>query len=80
MGSYRSVAAAILVLEYQGSGKIHAVVQEENMAAQTLDLDGYTGIAQFGAGRMPFVGKDWRHPPKHFPLRPSPRKNAGEGW
>ncbi|HUT18970.1 MAG TPA: DUF5597 domain-containing protein [Anaerolineae bacterium] len=80
VGSYRSVAAAIpLLLEYQGSGKIHAVVQEENMAAQTLDLDGYTGIAQFGAGRMPFVGKDWRHPLKRFPLAVQPEEERGRG-
>ncbi|MBN1877571.1 MAG: DUF5597 domain-containing protein [Anaerolineae bacterium] len=55
--SFRCVAAAIpLLLQYQGTGKIHAVVQEEAMGAQHLDLDGYIGMAQFGGGHL-----DWRH-------------------
>ena len=80
VGSFRSVAAAIpLLIEYQGSGKIHAVVQEENAGAQTLDLEGYTGIAQFGAGRMPYAGKDWRHPPKRLPFADLPEEERGRG-
>jgi hypothetical protein len=80
VGSFRSVAAAIpLLIQYQGSGKIHAVVQEENAGAQTLDLEGYTGIAQFGAGRMPYAGKDWRHPPKRLPFADLPEEERGRG-
>jgi hypothetical protein len=63
VGSFHCVASAIpLLLAYQGTGKIHAVAQEENQGEQTLDLDGYSGIVQFGDGAMPYVGKDWRHP------------------
>ena len=63
--SFRCVAAAIpLLLQYQGTGRIHAIVQEENQGHQVLELEGYRGIAQFGPGRRPYVGKDWRHPPR----------------
>ena len=48
----RSIAAAIpLILKYQGTGKIHAVVQEDDIDAQLLDMDGYLGSAVF-AGDM----------------------------
>jgi hypothetical protein len=60
----RCVAAVTpLLLKYQGTGKIHAVVQEENLREQFLDsLDGYLGRVQFGSsGQPPRVGKDWRH-------------------
>ena len=40
-----------LILKYQGTGKIHAVVQPENEEIQRFDFDGYTGIVEFG---------DWR--------------------
>jgi hypothetical protein len=50
--SFRCLSAVIpLLLKYQGTGKIHAVVQEENMPSQRLDLDGYVGKIQFGSGR-----------------------------
>jgi hypothetical protein len=59
--SLKCVSHAIpLLLQYQGTGRVHAIIQEENQAAQTLDLDGYLGVAQFGAGGLP-GGKDWRH-------------------
>ena len=58
----RSVAAAIpLILKYQGTGKIHAVEQEDDIDAQLFDLDGYFGSAVFGEGHVPHVPKDWRH-------------------
>lgn len=47
-----------LLTEYRGSGKIHAVVQEEFASEQTLRLDGWTAIARFGAFAR--VG-DYRH-------------------
>jgi hypothetical protein len=48
VGSFRCVSTVIpLLLKYQGTGKIHAVVQEENMESQELDLDGYVGQVQF---------------------------------
>jgi len=59
------VASVIpLLLKYQGTGKIHAVAQEEFIRQQYLDsLEGHLGRIQFGAGggRSPSVGKDWRH-------------------
>lgn len=56
--SFRCVAAiAPLLLKYRGTGKIHAVVQEENLHEQRLDLDGYVGLVEFGGHRP----KDWRH-------------------
>lgn len=59
--SFRCVAAAApLLLQHQGTGRIHAVVQEENLGAQILDLDGYHGMTEFGN----HAGKDWRHPRK----------------
>ena len=60
--SVRCVAAAVpLLLKYQGTGKIHAVIQEEGMELQHLDLDGYLGLVQFGEGPLPRFRKDWRH-------------------
>ena len=60
--SVRCVAAAIpLLLKYQGTGKIHAVIQEEGMKLQHLDLDAYLGLVQFGEGQLPHLRKDWRH-------------------
>jgi len=54
----RTVAAAIpLILKYQGTGKIHAVVQEEGMGfhgfiGTQMDFDGYLGLIEF---REPIV-------------------------
>lgn len=61
--SVRCVAAAIpLLLKYQGTGKIHAIIQEELMLTQLLDLDGYLGLVLFGEGPPSYMGnKDWRH-------------------
>jgi hypothetical protein len=64
MDTIRCVAAVTpLLLKYQGTGKIHAVVQEENVQQQFLDkLDGYIGQIQFGSGgQRPRASKDWRH-------------------
>ena len=58
----RCVAAAIpLLLKYQGTGKIHAVIQNPGayeglygrIPAQQLDLDGYMGLIQFGEDWAP---------------------------
>jgi hypothetical protein len=60
----RCAAAAVpLILKYQGTGKIHAVGQEENVKEQWLDsLDGWLGHVQFGSSGQPMhFGKDWRH-------------------
>ena len=60
--SVRCIAAVIpLLLKYQGTGKVHAVDQEENMAQQGLEFEGYLGRVQFGAGHGPMPSKDWHH-------------------
>jgi len=60
--SVRAVAAAIpLLLQYQGTGKMHAVVQEENLRAQPFAFDGYHGLAEFGDASVSRPPKDWRH-------------------
>jgi hypothetical protein len=47
--SFRCLAAVTpLLLKYQGTGKVHAVVQEENLGVQILSLEGYLGRIQFG--------------------------------
>jgi beta-galactosidase GanA len=47
--SFRCLAAITpLLLKYQGTRKIHAVVQEENLGVQILALEGYLGKIQFG--------------------------------
>jgi hypothetical protein len=52
------VAAAIpLLLKYQGTGKIHAVIEEENLYSQSLDFDGYMGQIQFGPVALPYRKK-----------------------
>jgi hypothetical protein len=62
-GSFRCAAAITpLLLEHQGAGRIHAVMQDEGSSQQYLDLDGYAGVAFFdGVVERP-PGKDWRHP------------------
>ena len=71
--SVRCLSSAIpLLLKYQGTDKIHAVVQEENMHQQWLDLDGYLGRVQFGAGFSLRGSKD----PKHTSGELMPREIA----
>ena len=55
------VSAIPLILKYQGTDKIHAVVQEEYMPYQWFDLGDYVGRVQFGEGMVRPVRKDWRH-------------------
>ena len=56
--SFRCVAAiAPLLLAYRGTDKVYAVVQEENLREQRVELDGYVGLVEFG-GQRP---TDWRH-------------------
>ena len=60
--SFRCLSAVTpLLLQYQGTGKVHAVVEEENLWAQQLQLDGYLGQAQFHTASHSH--RDWRHPP-----------------
>jgi hypothetical protein len=60
--SFCCAAAAIpLLLRYQGTGKLYAVVQEEHMDSQQLPLDGWQGLAAFGNGPRDWTRRDWRH-------------------
>jgi beta-galactosidase GanA len=62
IASFRAVAAALpLIVQYQGTGRIHAVVQEEHQTEQYLDLGEYVGLAVF-APDWPDVLRDFRHP------------------
>ncbi len=68
----RCVAAAIpLLFKYQGTDRIHAVVQEENLGAQRMKLEGYTGLAEFQDASRDFSWGDWRH------LRSEPTHGRG---
>jgi hypothetical protein len=73
--SFRCAAAAIpLLLRYQGTGRIQAVVQEENLGAQPLQFEGCLGLAEFGGGGY----KDWRHTPGPGPAA-HPDTGRGRG-
>jgi hypothetical protein len=76
--SFRCLAAAIpLLLRYQGTGQVHAVVQEENQVAQQLTLDGFLGLVEFGGGVS--VRTDWRHPPYYLRTAGGPEPRRGRG-
>ena len=76
----RCVAAVVpLLLKYQGTGRIHAVIQEEYMSQHWLNLDGYLGRVQFGAGRTPIAGTDWRHMPGELMAKTNVDNNRGRG-
>jgi len=58
----RCTSAVIpLLLKYQGTGNIHAVIQDDQLPAQTLDLGDFIGLVEFGEKQAPYIGKDWRH-------------------
>lgn len=76
--SVQCIASAIpLLLKYQGTGKIQAVLQEENMEQHGLDFDGYLGQAQFSGGRR--ARFDWRHSYKQVMTREQGDSNRGRG-
>jgi len=78
--AFRCLAAAVpLLLRYQGTGKIHAVVQEENAQSQRLPLDGWLGLVEFGEGTMHWRPKDWRHRPERRPGLEQADGNRGRG-
>jgi len=60
--SLRCVAAAMpLILRYQGTGKLHAVIQEEFLNEQYLDLGDYLALAIFGNADRDVAWSDFRH-------------------
>lgn len=47
-GSFQALSAALpLIMKYQGTGKIHAVVQQEFQFEQLVDLGKYQGLVKF---------------------------------
>ena len=79
--NFRCVAAMIpLLLEYQGTGKIQSIFQEEGMLSQLLDFDGYQGLIQFDDGLQPRISPtDWRHHPKQMMTREDTPIEHGRG-
>ena len=78
--SFHGVAAVIpLLLQYQGSDRIHAVVQEEGMGHQIFDFEGYHGMAYFGNGPIPFISRDWRHVTSGLERLLAPDVDRGRG-
>jgi hypothetical protein len=62
VNNVRATAAVIpLLLKYQGTGKIHAVIQEEHLFTEILDLDGFEGLIEYGDKFNLGNGTDWRH-------------------
>ena len=56
-----TAAISPLLLKYQGTGKVHAFVQDDNQAMREKELDGFTVLVEYGEKRGPWAGKDWRH-------------------
>ena len=60
--SVRCAAAVIpLLLKYQGTGKVHAVIQEDLSSSDFFNFDGYMGLVEFGDRKAGYSGKDWQH-------------------
>jgi hypothetical protein len=78
LDSFRCLAAATpLLLKYQGTGRVHAVVQEEGLSSLRLSLDGWLGLVEFGAGPLGWDHKDWRHLSKQPPAQAEDRRGRG---
>ncbi len=59
--SFRSVKAVLpLLLKYRGTGRIHAVIQEEHQMIQGLDFEKYIGAVDFGRNLL-HLHLDHRH-------------------
>ena len=69
-------AAAPLLLEHQGTGRVRAIVQEEGASHQRFDLDGYWAVVVFGALPGGANVKDWRH---EMPRGPWQEPESGRG-
>ena len=76
--SFRCVSAALpLLLRYQGTGRVHAIIQEENLGAQRLELEGWLGMAVFGDAPRDWSPKDWRHRPASQPAQTDGERGRG---
>jgi hypothetical protein len=59
------VSSAIpLLLKYQGTGKVHLVIEEGDMTQWMDDLDGYLGVIIYGQGIPPYSPTDYLHKKK----------------
>jgi hypothetical protein len=75
----RCVIAAIpLILKYQGTGRIYAITEEEDIEAQLLDMDGWFASAVFVEGGLPNTPTDWRHKSMKLPEKKN-GMNRGRG-
>ena len=80
VGSFHATAAAIpLLLKYQGTDRIHAVMQYEGTRDQYLDLDDWMGVVRFGYGGIEYAGMDWRHTGGERALLQQPQAPRGRG-
>jgi hypothetical protein len=59
--SHILVSSIPLLLKYQGTGKIHAVIQEYRLSVQRLSFEASMGLVEFGDAGTRWIGKDWRH-------------------
>jgi hypothetical protein len=77
--NFRCVSSAIpLLLKYQGTGKVHAIIQEYKQNAQFMDFDGWWGVAEWGEKTIRPQGSDWRHA-SGYVWKPSPEMKFGRG-
>jgi hypothetical protein len=68
--SLRCVAAALpLILRYQGTGKLHAVIQEEFLSEQHIDLGDHVALAMFANSEHEEPWSDYRHYKRDKPTR-----------
>jgi hypothetical protein len=75
-----TAAVSPLLLKYQGTGKIHAFIQEEGLSTWEKDIEGYSLLAEYGEKRAAWSGKDWRHRTASWmpaPVQPKARPAFG---
>lgn len=59
--SFQCIAASLpLLLEHQGSDRIHTIVQDEFLSEQFLDLGDYLGLVHFASAETPRPRRDYR--------------------
>jgi hypothetical protein len=75
-----TAAAAPLLLKYQGTGKIHTFIQEDNVPTWEKEIEGFSLLVEYGDKRTPWSGKDWRHrSPSWMPV-PQAKFKAAYAW
>jgi hypothetical protein len=76
--SVRCAAAVIpLLLKYQGTGKVHSVIQEDLLDSRLMEFEGYTGLIEFGGRKPGYNGKDWHHSSPPGPRTPDSNRGRG---